>query len=179
MVRSVADEYEDLKSSDDDNEVVIYTLKGEQVYFDYMRSFRVEFHEFFKQGIISEIEVGLGPFREPQYILLILNSMVGNILVLCYDRYLMKNLTQAAEARGHSAFWARVPDNAGSYNSQPHETGFFRDGGDYDSYYGRVFLNWYSRVLIDHGDRVLALANLAFEGTRIATKVLNAANSYF
>lgn len=31
MVQSVADEYEDLKSSDDDNEVVIYTLKGEQV----------------------------------------------------------------------------------------------------------------------------------------------------
>lgn len=31
MVQSVADKYEDLKSSDDDNQVVIYTLKGEQV----------------------------------------------------------------------------------------------------------------------------------------------------
>ncbi|TQD80330.1 hypothetical protein C1H46_034128 [Malus baccata] len=51
------------------------------VYFDYLRSFRVEFDEFFEEGIISEIEVGLGPCGELQ-ILLILNNMVGNILVL-------------------------------------------------------------------------------------------------
>ncbi|TQE10590.1 hypothetical protein C1H46_003828 [Malus baccata] len=143
----VADEYEDLKSSDDDNEKVIYTLKGKQ------------------EGIISEIKVGLGPCGELRYPSYPEQHgwkypCIGEFQ--CYDRYLMKNLTQAAEARGHS-FCARVPDNA----------------GDYDSYYGRLFLNWYSRVLIDLGDRVLALASLAFEGTRIATKVLNAANSYF
>lgn len=84
----------------------------------------------------------------------------------------MKSLTKAAEARGHSS-WARGPDNAGSYNSTPHETGFFWDGGEYDSYYGRFFLNWYSRVLVDHGERVLGLANLAFEGTCIAAKVIH------
>lgn len=88
----------------------------------------------------------------------------------CYDKYLTKSLTKAAEARGHSS-WARGPDNAGTYNSQPHETGFFCDGGDYDSYYGRFFLNWYSHVLVDHGNRVLSLAMLAFEGTCIAAKV--------
>lgn len=82
----------------------------------------------------------------------------------------MKSLKEAAEVRGHS-FWGRGPDNTNSYNSTPHGTGFFRDGGDYDSYYGRFFLNWYSRVLIDHGDRVLAMANLAFEGNCIAAKV--------
>lgn len=82
----------------------------------------------------------------------------------------MKSLEKAAEVRGH-AFWGRGPDNAGSYNDKPHETRFFCDGGDYDSYYGRFFLNWYSRVLVDHGDRVLALANLAFEGTPVAAKV--------
>lgn len=82
----------------------------------------------------------------------------------------MKSLQEAAEVRGHS-FWGRGPDNTESYNSTPHGTGFFRDGGDYDSYYGRFFLNWYSRVLIDHGDRVLAMANLAFEEIRIAGKV--------
>lgn len=88
----------------------------------------------------------------------------------CYDQYLLKNLRKAAEARGHS-FWARGPDNAGSYSSRPHETGFFCDGGDYDGYYGRFFLNWYSKVLVDHGDRVLYLAKLAFEGSRIVAKV--------
>ncbi|XP_068316471.1 beta-amylase 2, chloroplastic isoform X2 [Pyrus communis] len=160
-----------------DKERVLRGRTAVEVYFDYMRSFRVEFDEFFEEGIISEIEVGLGPcgeLRYPSYPEQHGWKYPGIGEFQCYDRYLMKNLTQAAEARGHS-FWARVPDNAGSYNSQPHETGFFRDGGDYDSYYGRFFLNWYSRVLIDHGDRVLALANLAFEGTRIATKVLNAA----
>ena len=82
----------------------------------------------------------------------------------------MKSLRKAAEAKGHS-FWGRGPDNAGSYNSRPNETGFFSEGGDYDGYYGRFFLNWYSRVLVDHGDRVLSLAKLAFDGTCIAAKV--------
>jgi len=75
---------------------------------------------------------------------------------------MLRSLRKAAEARGHS-LWARGPDNAGSYNSRPHETGFFCDGGDYDGYYGRFFLKWYSQVLVDHGDRVLYLAKLAFE----------------
>lgn len=32
-----------------------------------MRSFRVEFNEFFEDGIIAEIEVGLGPCGELRY----------------------------------------------------------------------------------------------------------------
>lgn len=32
-----------------------------------MRSFRVEFNEFFVDGIIAEIEVGLGPCGELRY----------------------------------------------------------------------------------------------------------------
>lgn len=80
------------------------------------------------------------------------------------------NLRRAAKLRGHS-FWARGPDNAGHYNSRPHETGFFCDRGDYDGYYGRFFLHWYAQTLIDHADQVLSLANLAFEGTQIIVKV--------
>jgi beta-amylase len=82
----------------------------------------------------------------------------------------MESLKKAAEERGHPE-WATGPNNAGEYNSKPQDTGFFRDGGDYDSYYGRFFLNWYSKVLIEHGDQVLRLANLAFEGVKIAAKV--------
>lgn len=102
-------------------------------------------------------------------IIILFYELTRDVSVQCYDKYLMKSLSKAAEVRGHS-FWASGPENAGSYNCAPHETGFFRDGGNYDSYYGRFFLNWYSRVLIDHGDRVLALANLAFEGTCISAK---------
>lgn len=156
-----------------DKERVLKGRTAVEVYFDYMRSFRVEFDEFFEDGIISEIEVGLGPcgeLRYPSYPAKHSWRYPGIGEFQSYDKYLTKSLTKAAEARGHS-LWARGPDNAGSYNSTPHETGFFCDGGEYDSYYGRFFLNWYSRVLVDHGEHVLGLANLAFEGTCIAAKL--------
>ncbi|XP_019190295.1 PREDICTED: beta-amylase 7-like [Ipomoea nil] len=144
-----------------------------EVYYDYMRSFRVEFDEFFKDDVISMIEVGLGPCGELRYPS---NPVkhgwrypgVGEFQ--CYDQYLLKSLHRAAEERGF-LFWARGPDNAGSYNSRPDETGFFCDGGDYDGYYGRFFLKWYCQILVDHVDRVLYLANLIFEGTCIAAKL--------
>jgi len=88
----------------------------------------------------------------------------------CYDKYLLKSLQKAAETT-EVLSWAKGPDNAGSYNSSPDETGFFRVAGDYDSHYGRFFLNWYSSVLIDHGDRVLSLAKFVFEGFSIGVKV--------
>lgn len=94
------------------------------------------------------------------------------LIFQCYDRYMLKSLTKAAETRGHS-FWGRGPENAGSYNSRPHETGFFCNAGDYDGYYGRFFLDWYSQLLINHADRLLSLAKFAFEGTFITAKVLS------
>ncbi|XWS32186.1 hypothetical protein CRYUN_Cryun23aG0139000 [Craigia yunnanensis] len=106
------------------------------VYFDYMRSFRVEFDEFFVNGVISEIEVGLGPCGELcypsypakhgwRYPVITFQPLMQSVSVQCYDKYLMKSLSKAAEIREHS-FWAKGPDNTGSYNST--ETGFFCDG---------------------------------------------------
>nr|TKS14540.1 hypothetical protein D5086_0000046140 [Populus alba] len=157
-----------------DKERVLRGRTAIEVYFDYMRSFRAEFDEFFEDGIISMVEVGLGPCGELRYPSCPVKHgwrYPGIGEFECYDKYFLKSLKKTAEARGHP-FWARGPDNAGSYNSQPHETGFFCDGGEYDGYYGRFFLNWYARILVDHGDRVLSLAKLAFEGTRIAAKLL-------
>ncbi|EEF50526.1 beta-amylase 7 [Ricinus communis] len=156
-----------------DKERVLRGRTALEVYFDYMRSFRVEFDEFFEEGLISMVEVGLGPCGELRYPSCPVKHgwrYPGIGEFQCYDQYLLKSLRKTAEARGHP-FWARGPENAGSYNAQPHETGFFHDGGDYDGYYGRFFLNWYSRVLVEHGDRVLSLAKLAFEGTQIAAKL--------
>ncbi|XP_043718081.1 beta-amylase 7 [Telopea speciosissima] len=156
-----------------DKERVLRGRTAVEVYFDYMRSFRVEFDELFKDGIISEIEVGLGPcgeLRYPSYLEKHGWEYPGIGEFQCYDQYLIKSLRMAARARGHDSF-ARFPKDAGSYNSYPHETGFFRDGGEYNSYYGRFFLNWYSQVLIDHANLVLFLAKYAFEGTSIAAKV--------
>ncbi|CAD6220017.1 unnamed protein product [Miscanthus lutarioriparius] len=156
-----------------DKERVLQGRTAVEVYFDFMRSFRVEFDEYFEDGIISEIEIGLGAcgeLRYPSYPAKHGWKYPGIGEFQCYDRYLQKSLRKAAEARGHT-IWARGPDNAGHYNSEPNLTGFFCDGGDYDSYYGRFFLSWYSQTLVDHADRVLMLARLAFEDSNIAVKV--------
>uniref|UniRef100_A0A0A9GDF7 Beta-amylase n=1 Tax=Arundo donax TaxID=35708 RepID=A0A0A9GDF7_ARUDO len=124
-----------------DKERVLQGRTAVEVYFDFMRSFRVEFDEYFEDGIISEIEIGLGAcgeLRYPSYPAKHGWKYPGIGEFQCYDRYLQKNLRKAAEARGHT-IWARGPDNAGHYNSEPNLTGFFCDGGDYDSYYGRFF----------------------------------------
>lgn len=156
-----------------DKERVLRSRNGLEVFYDFMRSFRQEFNDFFEAGTITEIEVGLGAcgeLRYPSYPESHGWKYPGVGQFQCYDKYLRKDLQLAAEKRGH-AEWGHPPEGAGTYNSSPQETVFFRDGGDFDSYYGRFFLKWYSGVLIQHGDRVLALANLAFEGTKIACKV--------
>ncbi|KAJ6808776.1 putative beta-amylase 8 [Iris pallida] len=156
-----------------DKERVLNGRTGIEVCFDFMRSFRTEFDDLFEGGLISAVEIGLGASGELKY-----PSFpekmgwrypgVGEFQ--CYDRYSQQNLRRAAKLRGHS-IWARGPNNAGHYNSRPHETGFFCDRGDYDSYYGRFFLHWYAQTLIDHVDQVLSLASLAFEGTQLVVKI--------
>ncbi|KAL9245379.1 hypothetical protein vseg_019040 [Gypsophila vaccaria] len=156
-----------------DKERVLKGRTAIEVYFDFMRSFRIEFDEFFEDGIISMIKIGLGPcgdLRYPSHPIKHGWRYPGIGEFQCYDQYLIKSLRKAAEARGHS-FWGKAPINAGFYNSRPNETDFFCDGGDYDGYFGRFFLDWYSRVLLDHADRILFLAKLAFEGTCIAAKL--------
>ncbi|GMQ03759.1 hypothetical protein CsSME_00049431 [Camellia sinensis var. sinensis] len=156
-----------------DKERVLKGRTGIEVYFDFMRSFRTEFDDLFAEGLISAVEIGLGASGELKYPSF--SEMMGWRYpgigeFQCYDKYSQQNLRKAAKLRGHS-FWARGPDNAGHYNSRPHETGFFCERGDYDSYYGRFFLHWYAQSLIDHADNVLSLASLAFEDTRIIVKI--------
>ncbi|GLT91354.1 hypothetical protein SLE2022_092450 [Rubroshorea leprosula] len=156
-----------------DKERVLNGRTGIEVYFDLMRSFRTEFDHFFAEGLISAVEIGLGPFGElkyPSFPERMGWRYPGIGEFQCYDKYLQQSLRKAAKLRGHS-FWARGPDNAGHYNSRPQETGFFCERGDYDSYYGRFFLSWYAQSLIDHADNVLSLASLAFEDTKIIIKV--------
>ncbi|KAG6430157.1 hypothetical protein SASPL_108219 [Salvia splendens] len=123
-----------------DKQRVLEGRNALEVYFDYMRSFRVEFNEFFEDGFISEIEIGLGACGELRYPSYPANhgwEYPGIGEFQCYDKYLMESLVKAAEARGH-LIWGRAPNNA---------------------------------VLVDHADRVLAMANIAFEETPIAVKL--------
>ncbi|OMO91330.1 Glycoside hydrolase, family 14 [Corchorus capsularis] len=156
-----------------DKERVLNGRTGIEVYFDFMRSFRTEFDDLFAESLFSAVEIGLGPsgeLRYPSFSERMGWRYPGIGEFQCYDKYLQQNLRKAAKLRGHS-FWARGPDNAGQYNSRPHETGFFCERGDYDSYYGRFFLQWYAQSLIDHADNVLSLASLAFDETKIIVKV--------
>ncbi|KAJ0634468.1 putative beta-amylase [Helianthus annuus] len=144
-----------------------------QVYYDVMRSFRTEFDDMFIEGLITGVEIGLGPSGELKYPSF--SEKTGWIYpgigeFQCYDKYMQQNLHKTSNLRGYS-FWAQGPENAGNYNSRPHETGFFCEQGDYDSYYGRFFLNWYARFLIDHADVILSLATLAFEEIPIVVKI--------
>ncbi|XVE57262.1 hypothetical protein DITRI_Ditri04bG0077500 [Diplodiscus trichospermus] len=156
-----------------DKERVLNGRTGIEVYFDFMRSFRTEFDDLFAECLFSAVEIGLGPsgeLRYPSFSERMGWRYPGIGEFQCYDKYLQKNLRKAAKNRGHS-FWARGPDNTGQYNSQPHETGFFCERGDYDSYYGRFFLHWYAQSLTEHADNVLSLASLAFDETKIVVKV--------
>ncbi|XP_010529274.2 PREDICTED: LOW QUALITY PROTEIN: beta-amylase 8 [Tarenaya hassleriana] len=156
-----------------DKERVLHGRTGIEVYFDVMRSFRTEFDDLFAEGLISAVEIGLGASGElkyPSFSERMGWSYPGIGEFQCYDKYSQKNLQKAAKSREYS-FWAKGPENAGHYNSRPHETGFFCDRGDYDSYYGRFFLNWYSQLLIEHAENVLSLASLAFDETKIIVKV--------
>ncbi|XP_015085910.1 beta-amylase 8 isoform X4 [Solanum pennellii] len=156
-----------------DKERVLRGRTAIEVYFDLMRSFRTEFDDLFADGLISAVEIGLGASGElkyPSFSERMGWRYPGIGEFQCYDKYSLQNLRKAATSRGHS-FWAKGPDNAGFYNAKPHETGFFCERGDYDSYYGRFFLHWYRQVLIDHADNVLTLASLAFEGIQIVVKI--------
>jgi beta-amylase len=71
------------------------------------------------------------------------------------------------------------PQTAGDYTSTPEETQFFQTGAgltngiSYTETYGKAFLTWYSKNLVDHGRRVLEIADEIFKpaGVEIAAKV--------
>ncbi|MFS8030266.1 putative beta-amylase transcription factor BES/BZR family [Helianthus anomalus] len=156
-----------------DKERVLKGRTGVEVYYDVMRSFRTEFDDMFIEGLITGVEIGLGPSGELKYPSF--SEKTGWIYpgigeFQCYDKYMQQDLHKLSNLRGYS-FWVQGPENAGNYNSRPHETGFFCEQGDYDSYYGRFFLNWYARFLIDHADVILSLATLAFEEIPMVVKI--------
>ncbi|KAL8139179.1 hypothetical protein V2J09_005180 [Rumex salicifolius] len=143
-----------------DKERVLRGRTAVEVYFDYMRSFRAEFDEYFEDGNISMIQIGLGPCGELRYPSFPVKHgwrYPGIGEFQCYDQYLMKRLQKAAQARGNS-FWVRGPDNAVLSRMK------------LDFSVMEVIM-MATMVLIEHGDRVLSLAKLAFEETSISAKL--------
>ncbi|KAL2613801.1 hypothetical protein R1flu_025493 [Riccia fluitans] len=90
-----------------DKERVLAGCTGLEVCYDYMRSFRSAFDEFFEDGTITEIEVGLGAcgeLRFPSYPESLGWKYPGIGEFPVYDKYLQKALIKAAVIRGHADF---------------------------------------------------------------------------
>jgi len=72
------------------------------------------------------------------------------------------------------------PHDCGDYNSPAWDTAFFvSSGGSWDTEYGNFFLSWYSNLLLQHADRVLAAASEALNKpgrAKRAAKVLKVSN---
>lgn len=145
-----------------------------QIYSDFMKSFREAMSDILESGYITDIEIGLGPAGEDRYPSYPQSQgwvFPGIGEFQCYDKYLKAEFKDAAKKAGHPEW--DVPDNAGTYNDAPDQTGFFGTNGTYLTEQGKFFLTWYSNKLIEHGDQILDEANKVFVGckTRLAAKV--------
>ena len=141
-------------------------------YRDFIAAFCNEMVGFIDDGTIVELQVGMGPCGELRYPSYPLGSgkwkFPGIGEFQCYDKHLMSSLKQAA--KNHSRTWATPPDGAGTYNDTPWKTQFFST--DYRSAYGEFFQEWYSTVLLEHGNAVLSSAReVAPAGMPLAVKV--------
>jgi beta-amylase len=138
-----------------------------QAYEDFISAFADEFSPLFG-SVITDITVGLGPAGELRYPSYPEGDArwrfpgVGQFQ--CFDTYLLNSLKAAANAVGRPEWGHGGPHDAGQYNSRAWETGFFCEGGSWNTDYGRFFLSWYSEALISHADRILAAAKNALTG---------------
>ncbi|CAL5355820.1 unnamed protein product [Camellia sinensis] len=146
-------------------------LKGRtpiQVYTDYMRSFCDRFNDYLGD-VIVEIQVGMGPCGELQYPSYPESNGTWKFPGIgefqCYDKYMKASLQAYAEAIGKKDWGRNGPHDSGQYKQFPEETGFFQREGTWKNEYGQFFLEWYSRMLLEHGDRILAAARGIFQGT--------------
>lgn len=139
-----------------------------QVYTDYMRSFRQRFRDYLG-NVIAEIQVGMGPCGELRYPSYPEANGTWRFPGIgefqCYDKYMRASLEAAAVASGHEEWGRGGPHDAGEYKQMPDDTGFFRREGTWSTEYGHFFLEWYSGMLLEHGDRVMAAAEAVFGGT--------------
>ncbi|PPR82123.1 hypothetical protein GOBAR_AA38584 [Gossypium barbadense] len=126
---------------------------------------RLMFYALFLQ----EIQVGMGPCGELRYPSYPESNGTWKFPGIgefqCYDKFMRASLEAAAAATGKKDWGKSGPHDSGHYKQFPEETGFFRKDGTWNTEYGQFFLEWYSGMLLDHGDRLLSAAEGTFQGT--------------
>jgi len=151
-------------------------LKGRSaitVYTSFMKSFKDEFSTWFG-GLITECLIGLGPNGELKYPAHPSDKRwnfpgVGEFQ--CYDKFMLATLKACAEQVGQPSWGLGGPHDAGSYCLWPHQTGFFHHHGNWDTPYGKFFLQWYAEMLVRHADGVLGAAREVFASTPVSIAV--------
>jgi beta-amylase len=139
-----------------------------QCYEEFMRAFAKDFGDEFFGTVVHEIHIGMGPASELRYPSYPLTDgkwkFPGIGEFQCYDTFLMKDLEEALAKQHFSEEEIRkcIPprDTAGSYCDSPDQSEFFRSL--YATPAGRFFLKWYGNKLLEHGERLLIIANESF-----------------
>jgi beta-amylase len=156
------------------DDVMITSRTPLQMYKAFMTSFKNEFSDLITSGVISEIEVGMGPcgeLRYPSYQIPAQWQYPGCGSFQSYDDKLSSQASSAAGTAGHPG-WG----NPGYIDQNVHPDGddFWRDGtsNGWDSYYGQWFIKWYANRLITHANDVMKCARQAFGSSiRLSGKI--------
>ncbi|KAL6175266.1 hypothetical protein ACLB2K_051908 [Fragaria x ananassa] len=143
-----------------------------QVYADFMRNFRDTFKHFIGVIIIG-IQIGMGPAGELRYPSCPTQKLTSAWRTRelgefqCYDKYMLAALNARAREIGMPEWGNGGPIGASNLMQNPEETKFFRsDGGSWNTSYGTFFLEWYSGMLLLHGERLCREAEAIFWGTK-------------
>ncbi|TXG50701.1 hypothetical protein EZV62_023225 [Acer yangbiense] len=157
---------------------ILPVLRGRspiQAYTDFMRNFRDTFRPFLGV-IITGVQVGMGPAGELRYPLCPSQKLswawrsreLGEFQ--CYDKYMLASLNACARKFGMREWGNGGPIGAGNLMQDPEHTEFFRsDDGSWNTAYGSFFLQWYSGMLLLHGERICRETETIFRGTRVNT----------
>ncbi|XP_027341562.1 beta-amylase 3, chloroplastic-like [Abrus precatorius] len=143
-----------------------------QAYADLMRDFRDTFRPSLGV-IITGVQIGMGPSGELRYPSF--SSQKPNLAwppelgeFQCYDKYMLASLNASARNIGKREWGNGGPFGTGSLMQNPERTDFFRnDGGSWNTSYGKFFLDWYSDMLLLHGERICREAETIFRGTEV------------
>ncbi|XP_004503587.1 beta-amylase 1, chloroplastic-like [Cicer arietinum] len=154
---------------------ILPVLRGRspiQAYADFMRDFRDTFRPFLGV-IITGVQIGMGPGGELRYPSL--SSQKLNLArsrelgeFQCYDKYMLASLNASARNIGKREWGNGGPFGTGSLMQNPERTEFFRnEGGSWNMPYGKFFLEWYSDMLLLHGERICREGETIFRGTEV------------
>ncbi|KAG0493967.1 hypothetical protein HPP92_004961 [Vanilla planifolia] len=161
-----------------DNLPVLNGRSPIQAYSDFMRSFRDNFKDFLG-SVITEVQVGMGPAGELRYPscssekLKRPNSAPELGEFQCYDKYMLASLRACANKVGMHELGYGGLLRASSLFQNVEETNFFRSDGCWNTDYGRFFLEWYSGMLLLHGERLCIVTKAIFlqTGVKVSAKI--------